>query len=298
MKSLHYKAIAGSVKLCHQLHDAKRTPWNMERTGPMVKKPTAAEPTGTRRKQDRLLVESLARGLHVLEAFAQAHGPMSLSQIAAAARIDKSAAQRLTHTLVKLGYLEKAPGGLVPGRRILDRSFDYLRTTPLVNRAVPVLADLRKAAQERVDLSLFDDLTMLYLVRMQSKRETFFAHLIGRRVPTFCTSGGRAVLSHLPHDQVLDILERSDRRKLTPRTTTDIGEILERIAQVRETGYSLAIEEVLVGEVAVAAAVLDPSGAPIGAIHVAGSLAEWQPEDFMKRMGPLATAAANALRGS
>jgi DNA-binding IclR family transcriptional regulator len=247
-------------------------------------------------KTDRLFVESLARGFAVLEGFAQAPGPMSLSQIAAAAGIDKSAAQRLTHTLVALGYLEKSSGGLVPGRRLLERSFDYLRATPLVNRAIPILAELRRTVQERVDLSLFDDLTMLYLVRMQSKRDTFFAHLIGRRVPTFCTSGGRAVLSHLPQDRVMDILTRSDRRKLTPRTTIEIDEILKRIAEVRETGYSMAIEEVLVGEVAVGAAVLDPSGMPIAAIHVAGSLGEWKPEEFVQRVGPLVTAAAHGLR--
>ena len=68
------------------------------------------------------------------------------------------------------------------------------------------------------------------------------------------------MLSHLPENQVLDILARSDRKKLTPRTTTDVGEILQRIAEVRETGCSLAVEEVLMGEVAVGAAVLDASG--------------------------------------
>lgn len=247
-------------------------------------------------KPDRLFVESLARGFRVLEAFSLTPGPMSLSEIAKATGLDKSAAQRLTHTLVKLGYLEKGPGGVVPGRRLLERSFDYLRATPLVNRAIPILADLRRAVSERVDLSLFDDLSMIYVVRMQSKRDTFFAHLIGRRVPTFCTSGGRAVLSHLREDQVLDILARSDRRKFTPRTTTELVEILKRIEEVRETGYSLAVEELLVGEVAVAAAVFDAKGNPIGAIHIAGSLAEWSPQDFVKRVGPLVTEAANGLR--
>jgi IclR family pca regulon transcriptional regulator len=251
-----------------------------------------------RERPDRLFVESLARGFRVLEAFSFSPGPMSLSDIAEATGLDKSAAQRLVHTLVKLGYLEKAPGGVVPGRRLLERSFDYLRATPLVNRAIPILADLRRTVKERVDLSLFDDLSMLYLVRMQSKRDTFYAHLIGRRVPTFCTSGGRAVLSHLPEDRVLDILERSERRKLTPRTTTEISEILERIAEVKETGYSVAVEEVLVGEVAVAAAVLDAKGVPVAAIHIAASLAEWTPQEFVQRVGPLVNAAAFGLRAA
>ncbi|MFP1632749.1 IclR family transcriptional regulator [Zhengella sp. ZM62] len=256
----------------------------------------AAKAQEAPQRTDRLFVEALARGFRVMEAFAEKPVAMSLSEIAAASGMDKSAAQRIVHTLVQIGYLEKTPDGIVPGRRVLERSFDYLRSNPLVNSAIPVLADLRRTVKERVDLSLFDDLTMLYLVRMQSKRDTFYAHLIGRRVPTYCTSGGRAVLSHLGDDEVLDILERSDRRKITPRTTVEIDQILRQVEAVRETGYSLAIEEVLVGEVAVAAAILDRTGRPVGAIHVAGSLAEWQPEEFVARCGPLVTAAAAGLR--
>jgi DNA-binding IclR family transcriptional regulator len=221
---------------------------------------------------------------------------MSLSEIAKAADIDKSAAQRLTHTLVGAGYLERTADGVVPGRRILERTFDYLRSTPLVTRAIPILADLRRTVNERVDLSLFDDTSMVYIVRMQSKRDTLHAHLIGARVPTFCTSGGRAVLSHLPTDRMMDIINRSDRTKITPRTTIEIDEILKRIEEVRETGYSLALEEVVVGEVAVGAAVFDASGNPVAALHVVGSLGEWKPQDFVDRVGPHVSVAANGLR--
>ncbi|WP_417426870.1 IclR family transcriptional regulator [Hoeflea sp.] len=249
-------------------------------------------------KTDRLFIESVARAFRVLEAFQAAPRPLTLSEISDAVGCDKSAAQRVTHTLLSLGYLEKAPGGVIPGRRILERSFDYLRSTPLVERAIPILADLRRSINERVDLSLFDDLSMMYIIRMQSKRDTLYAHLPGARVPTFCTSGGRSVMSHLSEDRVLDILSRSDRRKLTPRTTTDIAEILARIEEVRKTGYSLAVEEVLVGEVAVGAAILDASGAPVAAIHVVGTLGEWAPDEFVRRVGPLLSAAANALHSA
>jgi len=246
--------------------------------------------------EDRLFVEALSRGFRVLEAFSQAPRPMSLAEIASISGIDKSGVQRIVHTLAQIGYLDRQQDGVALGRKLLDRSFDYLRSNPIIQHAVPVLADLRRTIQERVDLSLFDDITMHYVVRMQSKRETLYANLVGRRVPTFCSSGGRSVLSHLPDDEVMDILLRSDRRKLTPRTTVEIDQILSRIEEVRTSGYSLAIEEVLVGEIAVAAAVLDRAGRPIGAIHVAGSLAEWEPDDFVARAGPLVTAAAAGLR--
>lgn len=259
------------------------------------RKHASSDAVEAKRGDDRLFIDSLARGLQVLEAFSEAPRPMSLAEISSISGIDRSGVQRIVHTLTQLGYLERTAEGALLGRKLLDRSFDYLRTHPVIQQAIPILADLRRAIKERVDLSLFDDTTMLYVARMQSKRDTFYAHLVGRRVPTFCSSGGRAVLSHLPDDRIMDILLRSDRLKLTPRTTTEIDDILEKIEQVRASGYSLALEEVQVGEVAVAAAVLGRDRAPIGAIHVAGSLAEWSPEEFVARAGPLVTAAARGL---
>ena len=47
----------------------------------------------------------MGRALRLLEAFADSPRPMSLSQLAASAQIDKSGAQRLANTLVALGYL-------------------------------------------------------------------------------------------------------------------------------------------------------------------------------------------------
>lgn len=247
-------------------------------------------------RNDRHFVEALARGFRVLESFEQSAEPKSLSEIATITGYDKSAVQRLVHTLVAIGYLEKHPAGVAPGRKLLERSFDYLRSNPLVNRAVPILADLRRTIKERVDFSLFDDISMLYAIRMQSKRETFFAHLIGRKVPTFCTSGGRAVLAHLSVEERMDILSRSDLRQITPRTITDIESILVEIDRVHETGYSLALEQVLLGEIVIAAPVFGADGRPVGAIHVAASLAEWQPQELVARAGPLVIAAANSLR--
>lgn len=257
--------------------------------------PAAMADRGGEAKSDRLFVESVARAFRVLEAYAESPEPMTLSRLAAAAGIDKSAAQRLSHTLSQLGYLEQGNGGLVPGRRLLERSFDYLRANPLVGRAIPVVSDLRRSVQERVDLSLFDDLTLLYLARLQSKRDTFYGYLSGRRVPTYCTAGGRAVLSRLPREEAVDILRRSDRRKMTSRTVVEVEAIMAEVDAAREAGYAVACEQLHVGEVVLAAPIMDTQGRPAGAIHVSGSLAEWAPDAFAGRIAPLAVAAATAV---
>jgi DNA-binding IclR family transcriptional regulator len=251
---------------------------------------------GVNAVDERLFLQSVARALDVLEAFAQSPRPKSLGEIAAATGINKSAAQRIGQTLLARGYLERADsGGLMLGRKLLDRSFDYLRSNPLIERATPVLMELRKLAGERVDLSLFDDTSTIYAIRLQSKRETFYATLPGRRIPTFLSSGGRACMAHMADDAVGDLLLRSNRRALTPKSRTELEQIWDKINEARVEGYSWAAEEALIGEVVLAAAVLDSDRRPIGAVHIAGSLSEWSIPDFRRRFSPLAIEAARAL---
>ncbi len=267
----------------------------------MPRNTTRAEP-GARdlTQEDRagsLFVQSVEKAMTVLSAFHHADGPLTLSDIAARAGLDRSAAQRMVHTLRALRYVERdATGhGFVPGVRILDHTLDYLRLNPLVRQATPILQELRASTRERVDLSLFDDLRVIYAIRLQTKRQTFNATMVGHSVPTFCSSGGWAMLARLPRDQARAIVERSDRRPFTPHTLTDVNEIMEHVAQTRSNGYALATSQILSGEIAMGFVVLDSAGTPVAAIHVAGSLAEWTPEDYVARMAPLGQQAARAL---
>lgn len=248
-------------------------------------------------ESDPLFVRAAARAMHVLAAFNHASGPLSLSEIAARSGMDRSAAQRITHTLITLGYLRRGPNdrGYLPGVRLLDRTLDVLRLDPVVQKATPVLLELRKTVRERVDLSLFDEARLIYALRMQSKRETFFATLVGHSVPVYCTAGGRAVLSALPDDRVAQILDQAPLSAYTDQTLTDRDAIMAEVDQARTKGFALVTGELIQGEIAIGVAIAREPGQPLAAIHVAGSLAEWSPETFVAKIAPLAIEAANAI---
>lgn len=251
-------------------------------------------------EDDRLFVRSAERTLQVLSAFHQASGPLSLSEIATMSGIDRSAVQRMVHTLMKLGYMRRSADnrGYLPGIRLLDHTLDLLRLDPLVQKATPVLLELRKNIRERVDFSLYDETRLVYALRMQSKRETFYASLVGHSVPTYCTAGGRAVLSTLPLAEVRDIVMRTALHKYTPKTETDLDEIFAQIGKAQGDGFAMVVEEFVLGEVAIGVAVTSRDGHPLAAIHVAGSLSEWTPETFGRQIAPVAIEAARAIMGS
>lgn len=248
-------------------------------------------------KEDPLHVGALEKGLRVLGAFSAGQRFMHLREIADACGFDKSAAQRFTYTLAALGYLEKCPRTkrYSLGKRVLALSFDYLRANALVEAASPVLIELQRSTGERVNLSLFDDLWIIYAIRQSSKREYYFSTLIGRRMPIWSSSGGRAMLAALPPAEMNDILRRSSLRPLTPRTICDLPGIRRKIAKAQKKGYALTVDEGVMGEVVVGAAIIDADGRPAAAIHIAGSLGEWAVEDFEQRFGPLLAETAHRL---
>ena len=251
-------------------------------------------------KPDNLFVRSVAKSMGVLEAMGSRPGPLSLNELAKQAGMDRSTAQRMAHTLAALGYLEKGPNGrgYVLGKKILDRTFDFLRGSPLIERATPILTDLQKETGERIDLSLFDDLSIIYALRRQTKRQTFFATLVGRRIPTYCSSGGRAIMSFLSEEAVDDILNRSSLTALTPKTETKKDLIKAKIREAKAMHYAMSLEESLLGEIVLASAILDHNQQPIAAVHIAGSCSEWTSEKFAQRFAPLAIETARALGGA
>jgi DNA-binding IclR family transcriptional regulator len=247
--------------------------------------------------ESSLNVKSLHKACGVLEAFRDSERYLGLGEIAAATGLDKSAVQRITHTLRALGYLEQdaTTRRYALGRRVLDLTYGYLKNHPLIERAAPHLADLRRASRERVDLTLMDGDEALYVYRLQSKRETFTAALVGRRVPLFCSAGGRAMLSHLPEADARRVVERSERRAFTRNTKTDPAKIMSEVRKAGRQGYGFQNGEWRPAEIVVASAIVDRSGAPLGAVHIAASLSEWDPAEFEQRMAPLVTDAARTI---
>lgn len=117
----------------------------------------------------------------------------------------------------------------------------------------------------------------------------------GRHAPLYSTAGGRAILSHMPHDDVRHILMNRDRPKITPHTVTEIDQIMQMVAQAREDGFASAWQETRIGEVVAASAVLDVEGMPIGAIHVSTSVEGVKKRDIKSTIAPIAVTVAHQI---
>ncbi len=249
---------------------------------------------------DPLMVRSVEKAFRVLNAFEPGRDSMSLTQIAAATALDKSGAQRFTHTLVKLGYLAKSADDkryeLTP--KTLSLGYQYSRASPLVGRATPYLMHLSKTTEEAVSLTVLDDRDVVFVMRFLSQHMLSTDVIVGTRLPAYCTAPGLAILSMLPPADALSILKRSDRRAITPHTTWQLPELQNRLAAARSAGYAMAVEEIYPGDISIAAPILAANGTPAGAVSIGVSRIRFEPGVAAERFAPLAIAAARSMSQS
>lgn len=256
---------------------------------------TALSETGT--SSDPLMVMSVEKAFRVLSAFDASHQTLSLTQLAAIVGLDKSAVQRFTHTLAKLGYLAKDPTTkrFELTAKTLDISYHYTRANPLIDRAMPFLLHLSKTTEEAVNLTVLDDTDIVFVSRLVSRHVLNIDVVVGTRMPAYCTASGIAMLSLLPEDDVSRIIERSDLRPYTASTTFQADKLLEKVAASAARGYATSFEEFYHGDLSVAAPIRNNSGRPVGALNIAASSARFSPQEAEERFAPLVIAAARSV---
>jgi PcaR/PcaU/PobR family beta-ketoadipate pathway transcriptional regulator len=269
------------------------------RTASSADAPRRAPPIATRERRYQpspLFVGSLEKGLRVLHAFDAARRPMRLAEVAAASELDKSAAQRFTATLERLGYLRKDEFKryrLTP--KVLQLGFAYLQSETSVDTVVPFLQEAHAASEESVNFTQLDDLDVVWVVRLPSLHVVSVDMSVGARLPAYCTAPGRAILAHLPEEQALDILRRSTRARLTPYTKTAISDIVAALAAARRDGVAVSDQECFVGDLSSAAPVFDGAGQVIGAANIAVPTSRWTLDEVRERLSPLIAKTAAAI---
>lgn len=247
--------------------------------------------------EDHLFVNSVAKAFRVLEAFDEGRSSMTLSEVADATGLDKSAAQRFVHTLERLGFLARNPRTkeLSLTVKTLTLGYRYIRASSIVQRAAPYLMHLSKETEDAVNLTVLDGTEIVFVSRLLSRHVLNTNIIVGTRIPAYCTAPGVAMLSHLPRQQAREILERSDLRPYTPHTIWRLKDILESLDVCAARGYAMAVEQIYPGDISVSSAVLDENGLPIGAINIAVMTVRSSKEDAERRLAPLVMAAAQAL---
>lgn len=217
-------------------------------------------------------VQSLAKGFKVLQAFTAQEPELTMAEVARKAGLDNATAFRFLNTLVGLGYVDKVDNSRLfrLSLNVLDLGFHAIARSDLRTLARPVLRGLVGEVNEAASIGVLDGSSVVYVERVQAGLTQLGVDVrIGSRVAAYSSAVGQAILAWLPQDQQVKVLRGQPLVKLTDTTLTDIDALVERLAQIRATGYAVSNQETVAGLYVMAAPVLDIDGLPVASLSVA-----------------------------
>ncbi|WP_027521535.1 IclR family transcriptional regulator C-terminal domain-containing protein [Bradyrhizobium sp. Ec3.3] len=188
-------------------------------------------------------VESLDRGLRLLQTFGATAGPMTLSDLARAAELPRATARRILFTLQRGGFVASDGKLFSLTPHVLTLAASYLRSNQLVAVLQPLLDRVATVAQEISSLAVLDGDDVAFIARGSPMRVFSGGLEIGYRLPAFCTSVGRAMLGQFDDAALAARLKKMKREALTAQTVTDPKLLLAQIAADRAQGFSLVDRE-------------------------------------------------------
>ena len=239
-------------------------------------------------EKDPYVVPGLKRGLAVLQTFTPSRPELTLSEIAGALAITRSAAFRSVHTLVSEGYLLPTQQGhhYRLGPSVLRLSYGYHASRELLEVAQPTLEQLRDEIDWSTHLGVLDGRHVLYLLRMPAAQGLSSLVHVGSRLPAATTAMGRIFLARKTERELRQLygdLDRGSLARVLEAQRQDIGaDHVESIGRF-ESGIS-----------SVAAPVLDMSGEVVAAVS-ATNVTDAVPSGVVEAVRKAATAMSMGL---
>jgi IclR family acetate operon transcriptional repressor len=186
-------------------------------------------------------VQSLDRGLAIVQAIANAQQPMSLGQVAELLDIDRSTAFRLLHTLKRRGFLAMASGrkDYILGSTIWTLYNHYNWSKMLVNVAAEPLKELATQTNETAHIAIREGHQALFMDCVAASHMVAVSSRIGELLPLYCTAHGKALLADSSEDELKKLYGNRPLRKLTKSTLSTLPELINDIASIKKRGYAV-----------------------------------------------------------
>ncbi|MEU9171973.1 IclR family transcriptional regulator [Streptomyces sp. NPDC048420] len=235
-------------------------------------------------------MKSVTRSLRILEAVAQ-HQPVTVGELTKLFGLPKSTVQRTLVTLNEAGWLRANRRDTTRweiGARVLAVRPAALQGSSLFAAAREPMVHLRDTVNETIHLSVPDALQCMVVVdRVDCDHPVRTFHAIGDTSPLHATATGRAVLAHLPKQDVEELIARGLER-YSETTPADPEELRTELRRIRTDGYAVNRNQYRPDVCAIAAPILDEDGTPLATVAVSMPDSRFDP-DRLAELGRLVT---------
>lgn len=231
-----------------------------------VKKPGAEASSSDQQKSS---VQSLAKGLRVLEAFGADDEPLTITELAERAELDPGTTFRMLNTLVDLGYvrrLEKRRYEIT--LKVLDLGFNAIGRRDLRSVVRPLLRSLVGGKIEAASFGVLEGGNVVYVERVRAGLTRLGVDIrIGSGIPAAVNVLAQAILAHLPAPDLDQVLASEAPHPGYPVVSR--ARLLPQLDRIRADGFAASSSQISAGLDVLAAPVFDDGGYPIAGISVA-----------------------------
>ncbi len=242
------------------------------------------------------IVQSLLKGLVVIQAFDQHRPTMTLSEVASATGYTRAAARRFLLTLVSEGYAKQVGKQFSLTAKILKLGFSYLASQDVWQNAKPLMQQLVEQLNESCSAAVLDGEDVVYVGRVATTKRIMSVSLnVGTRLPAFSTSLGRVILADMKDKELDDFLTTCHIEQFTAFTLIDKADLIAEISQVHQQGYSLVEQELELGLTSISVPVRNSAGKVLGALSISSHISQTTKQQVITNILPALRACAAAI---
>lgn len=214
-------------------------------------------------------MSSIRRSVQVMELLAR-KSPMGVRAIASNLGLPLSSVHRLLLDFEEEGIVERNPGGE------WELSFKLLGITGLQLERIhfPALARpfaerIAEATRETVNINVLSGLHGVSVEKVRGNEGMQLDMRIGFRGSLHCGGAGKAMLAFLSEEDQETVLS-GPLEAQTPKSLTDPAVLRKELRRIRQRGYSIDDQEVVMGVYCVAVPIMGAQGLPVGAMSITG----------------------------
>jgi IclR family transcriptional regulator, blcABC operon repressor len=183
-------------------------------------------------------VPALVRAKRILDTLAQDSQPRGTSELARTLSLPRSTVHGLCRTLADLGLLIRVGATqFTIGPHVLSWA-NAFESQNSITRAFNELAELVDRP-EAINLSILTGREVMYIGCRQGSDPLGVRFREGLRFPAPFTATGKAMLSTMADEEVLELFHDGWPAALTQRSVPDVQSFLAELEQTRRRGYSI-----------------------------------------------------------
>jgi DNA-binding IclR family transcriptional regulator len=211
-------------------------------------------------------VQSIERAAAILRMLAGGPGRLGLSEIARSLDLAKGTTHGILRTLQGVGFVEqdRSSGQYQLGAALLHLGTSYLDINELRSRSINWADPLAARSGEAVRIGTVLEGQVLIVHHVFRPDDTFQTLDVGSLLPLHATALGKVLLAYRAGIPTTDLSVYTRKTIVRPR------ELALALEHVREGGWAADVEELTLGQAAIAAPIRGYGGLVIGAIGISG----------------------------